>query len=230
MNSASREGLRVALAPKSIALIGASENSNKIGGRPLAYLSRFGYRGAIYPINPTRTEVQGVRSHASLRALPEVPEMAVVALAGDMAVAAVEECARAGVKVAIVMSSGFGETDDEGKRREADMVAGAKAAGMRIVGPNSQGLANFGTGAIASFSTMFIEAEPADGPVGIISQSGAMSVIPYGLLRARGIGVRHAHATGNDSDVTVCELATVVAEDPDLKLLLLYLEGIPDPW
>src|SRR4029450_9673843 len=70
----------------------------------------------------------------------------------------------------------------------------------------------------------------ADGPVGIISQSGAMSVIPYGLLRARGVGVRHSHATGNDCDVTVCELATVVAEDPELKLLLLYLEGIPDPW
>jgi acyl-CoA synthetase (NDP forming) len=77
---------------------------------------------------------------------------------------------------------------------------------------------------------MFTEVAPADGPVGIISQSGAMSVIPYGLLRARGIGVRHSHATGNDCDVTVCELATVVAEDPGLKLLLLYLEGIPDPW
>ena len=77
---------------------------------------------------------------------------------------------------------------------------------------------------------MFTEVPPADGPVGIISQSGAMSVIPYGLLRGRGIGVRHSHATGNDCDVTVCELATVVAEDSGLKLLLLYLEGIPDPW
>ena len=79
----------------------------------------------------------------------------------------------------------------------------ARAAGMRIVGPNSQGLANFGTGAVASFSTMFLEVEPADGPVGIISQSGMMSVVPFGLLRRRGIGVRHAHATGNDADVSL---------------------------
>ena len=225
-----KDALRVALAPRSIALIGASENPNKIGGRPLAYLSRFGFQGAIYPINPTRAEVQGVRCFPGLAALPETPDVAIVAVAGERAIEAVDECADAGVKVAIVMSSGFGESDAEGKRRETAMAARARAKGMRVVGPNSQGLANFGTGAIASFSTMFIEAPPQDGPVGIISQSGAMSVIPYGLLRARGIGVRHSHATGNDCDVTVCELASIVAEDPALKLLILYLEGIPDPW
>ena len=230
MTHDAKEALRVALAPRSIALIGASENPNKIGGRPLAYLSRFGFKGAIYPINPSRTEVQGVRSFPSLAALPGTPDVAIVAVAGDRAVAAVDECAAAGVKLAIVMSSGFGESDAEGKRKEVAMAARARAQGMRVVGPNSQGLANFGTGAVASFSTMFIEAPPQDGPIGIISQSGAMSVIPYGLLRARGIGVRHSHATGNDCDVTVCELATVVAEDPALELLMLYLEGIPDPW
>jgi acyl-CoA synthetase (NDP forming) len=225
-----RDALRLALAPQSIAVIGASDNANKIGGRPLAYLARFGYRGSVYPINPTRSEVQGYRCFPSLQSLAKPPDVAIVALAGDMAVAAVDECAEAGVALCIVMSSGFGETDLAGKAREQAMAARARARGMRIVGPNSQGLANFGTGTVASFSTMFTEVAPADGPVGIISQSGAMSVIPYGLLRARGIGVRHSHATGNDCDVTVCELATVVAEDPSLKLLMLYLEGIPDPW
>jgi acyl-CoA synthetase (NDP forming) len=225
-----RDALRLALAPRSVAVIGASDNPNKIGGRPLAYLARFGYQGTVYPINPTRTEVQGMRCFPSLQSLPDVPDVVVVAVAGEMAVAAVDECGEAGVALCIVMSSGFGETDPEGKVREQAMTARARARGMRIVGPNSQGLANFGNGAVPSFSTMFTEVAPADGPVGIISQSGAMSVIPYGLLRARGIGVRHSHATGNDCDVTVCELATVVAEDPGLKLLLLYLEGIPDPW
>ena len=109
------------------------------------------------------------------------------------------------------------------------MVEAARAAGMRMFGPNAQGLANFGTGAVASFSTMFIEAPPADGPVGIISQSGAMSVIPYGLLRARGIGVRHAHATGNDAETTVCELATVVAEDPGPEAAAALSRGHPRP-
>lgn len=225
-----RDALRLALAPRSIAVIGASDNPNKIGGRPLAYLARFGFRGVVYPINPTRNEVQGLRCFPSLQALPEVPDVVVVAVAGELAVAAVDECGEAGVALCILMSSGFGESNPEGKVREQGMAARARARGMRIVGPNSQGMANFGNGAVLSFSTMFTEVAPADGPVGIISQSGAMSVIPYGLLRARGVGVRHSHATGNDCDVTVCELASVVAEDPGLKLLLLYLEGIPDPW
>ena len=226
----SRAGLRRALAPRSIAVIGASDNPNKIGGRPIAYLSRFGFQGRVYPINPARGEVQGVRSYPDLQSLPETPDVAIIAVPGDLAVQAVDVCAQAGVAVAIIMSSGFGEVHAEGKAQEQAMRERARAAGMRLVGPNSQGLANFGTGAVASFSTMFSEVPPADGPIGIISQSGAMAVIPYGLLRERGLGVRHSHATGNDCDVTVCELATVVAEDPDLRLLLLYLEGIPDPW
>ncbi len=225
-----RSGLDVALNPKSIAVIGASENPNKIGGRPLLYLSRFGYQGKVYPINPKRTEVQGLATSPSLLDLPEAPEMAIIAVPGAAAVEALDACGKSGVKLALMMSSGFGETEGEdGVARQKDMVARARARGMRVVGPNSQGLANFGTGAIASFSTMFIEAEPKDGPVGIVSQSGAMSVVPYGLLRGRGIGVRHAHATGNDCDVTVCELAMAVAEDPGVQLLLLYLESIPDP-
>ena len=225
-----RAALRRALAPRSIAVIGASDNAHKIGGRPIAYLARFGFKGQVFPINPARSEVQGLRSYKSLADLPEVPDVAIIALPGDLAVQAVDECAQAGVSVGIIMSSGFGEVHAQGKEQERAMRDCARAAGMRLVGPNSQGLANFGTGAVASFSTMFTEVQPLDGPIGIISQSGAMAVIPYGLLRERGLGVRHSHATGNDCDVTVCELATVVAEDPALKLLLLYLEGIPDPW
>jgi acyl-CoA synthetase (NDP forming) len=221
--------LRHALDPRSIALIGASENPDKIGGRPLLYLRRFGFQGRIYPINPNRPEVQGIKAYPSLASLPEAPDLALVMVAGEGAVKAVTECAERGVKVTICMASGFAETGDAGRAAERAMVAKAHAHGMRLVGPNSQGLVNFGTGAVASFSTMFIEAPPEDGPVAIISQSGAMSAAPYGMLRARGIGVRHAHATGNDGDVTVAEMARAVIEDPAVKLLLLYLEAIPDP-
>jgi acetate---CoA ligase (ADP-forming) len=222
--------LKAVLDPKSIAIIGASDNPNKIGGRPLVYLSRFGYRGKVYPINPKRTETLGYKTYPSIKDLPESPEVAIVAVPGDAALAAVDECAEHGVKAVVLMSSGFGESDPvSGKEKERQMVLRARAKGMRVIGPNSQGLANFGTGAILSFSTMYLEAEPADGPVAVLSQSGAMAVVPYGLLRQRGIGVRHSHATGNDCDVTVSELAAVVVEDPEVKLLLLYLESIPDP-
>lgn len=193
------------------------------------YLGRHGYSGVIYPINPNREEVQGRKAYPNLFSLPDAPEVAIIAVAGDAAVDAVETCAEIGVKVAVVMASGFGETDPvEGKAKEARMRKVARAAGMRVVGPNSQGLANFGTGAILSFSTMYLELLPEDGPVAVVSQSGAMSVVPYALLRARGIGVRHSHATGNDCDVNVGEFASVVAEDPEVKLLLLYLESISD--
>ena len=231
MKDVLRESLRTVLDPKSVAVIGASENENKIGGRPLLYLSRHGFRGKVYPINPKRTEIQGFKAYPSLGDVPDAPEAAIVALAGDAAIEAVEQCAQRGVRTAVVMTSGFGETDPvAGKAKEKRMRDAAHAHGMRIIGPNSQGLANFGTGAILSFSTMYIEAPPMDGPIAVVSQSGAMSVVPYGLLRSRGLGVRHSHATGNDADVTVSELASVVAEDPDLKLLLLYLESINDPY
>ncbi|HEY7758818.1 MAG TPA: acetate--CoA ligase family protein [Burkholderiales bacterium] len=230
MTDPRRAALRTVLNPRSIAVIGASENPNKIGGRPLLYLSKFGFRGKVYPINPNRKEAQGFKAYPGLAALPETPEVAIVAVPDDLAVQAVEECAARGVKAAIVMASGFGETSDPAaKDKERRMAERGRAAGMRIVGPNTQGLANFASGAVLSFSTMFLETEARDGPVGVISQSGAMSVVPYGLLRNRGVGVRYACATGNDCDVSVGELASVVAEDPELKLLLLYLEAIRDP-
>lgn len=224
------EGLRAALDPRSIAVIGASEHPDKIGGRPLFYLARHGYQGKVYAINPKRTQTQGFPTVASLDDLPEAPDAAIVVVPGDAAVAAVEHCARIGVKACVTMTSGFGETGTAaGKAAEARMVAAARAGGMRMIGPNSQGMANFSNGAILSFSSMFIEAPPMDGPVGVVSQSGAMSVVPYGMLRARGIGVRYANATGNDADVSVAEVAAAVAEDPAVRLLLLYLESIGDP-
>ncbi len=223
--------LKAALDPRSVAVIGASENPNKVGGRPVHYLDKFGFKGKIFPINPSRPEVQGHKCYKSLADLPEAPDMAIVAVAGDNAIGTVEECAARGVKVAVVMASGFGEVDAvAGKAKERRMVEVAHNAGMRIVGPNSQGLANFGTGTIASFSTMFMEMEASEGRghVAMLSQSGALSSVPVGFLRQRGIGVRHTHATGNDADITVGELAVAVAEDPEVKLLLLYLESIPD--
>jgi acetate---CoA ligase (ADP-forming) len=221
--------LKAALDPRSVAIIGASENPNKVGGRPVHYLDKFGFKGRIFPINPSRQEIQGHKCYPSLADLPEAPEMVIVAVAGDNAIGAVEDCAARGVKIAVVMASGFGEVDAvAGKAKEQRMVAAAHKGGMRIVGPNSQGLANFGTGAIASFSTMFMEFDRVEGHVAMLSQSGALSTVPVGFLNPRGIGVRHSHATGNDADITVGELAIAVAEDPEVKLMLLYLESIPE--
>jgi acyl-CoA synthetase (NDP forming) len=221
--------LSIALNPQSIAIVGASDNPDKIGGRCLSYVKKFGFRGSIYPINPTRELTQGVKTYPSFEALPGVADLAVICVPGEQAVEAVDSCGKHGTKVAVIVTAGFGESNEAGRELERQMVARARATGLRLIGPNTQGLANFSNGAIANFSTMFIETDPTDGPVAIISQSGGMSAVPFGLLRQRGIGVRHCHSIGNQCDVTVSELAVEVARDPDVQLLLLYLEGIPDP-
>ena len=223
-------GLEFLHNPSSVAVIGASDDPDKIGGRPIAFMRRFGYQGTILPVNPSRTTVQGLEAYPSVNSLPTVPDAVVVALPGQAAIDAVAACAALGVKGGVVMASGFGETGrPEDLARQQELVASAHAGGMRLVGPNSQGLANFGTGAILSFSTMFVEQEPLDGPIGIVSQSGAMCSVPYGLLRRRGLGVRYVHGTGNDADLGVGDLAEAVLDDPDIRLLLLYLEDIRDP-
>jgi acyl-CoA synthetase (NDP forming) len=223
----SLDSLKPFLEPRSIAIIGASENPNKIGGRPIANLRSYGFNGKVYPINPTRKELQGQACYPGLADLPEVPDLVVIAVPGDNAIAAVKDCAARGVKAAIVMSSGFGETSaPDGKAKEREMVEAARAAGMRMVGPNTQGLANFGNGAVTSF---FTAVPQADGPIAMVSQSGAMSAVPVGLLRQAGLGVRYSLATGNDADVTVAEMAAAAVSDPAIKLLLLYLESIPRP-
>lgn len=202
--------LRSALDPRSVAVIGASDNPHKVGGRPILYMKRYGYRGAIYPVNPARTEVQGILAFRTLDATPEVPELAIIAVAGEEAVAAIHACAARGVKVAVVMASGFGETGAAGLRVEQAMVDTARRAGMRLLGPNCQGVANFATGTVANFSTIFHELEARDGPVAIVSQSGANSQAIYTLLHEKGLGVRHVHATGNEADVSVADRKSVV--------------------
>ncbi len=221
--------LRAALAPQSIAIVGASDNPHKVGGRPILYMKRYGFRGAIYPINPGRSEVQGLKAYKAIADLPAAPDLAVIAVAGDEAVRAVEECAAKGVQVAVVMTSGFGELGEAGKAAQARMAAAAKAANMRLVGPNCQGLANFATGAVANFSTVFHEMEARDGPVAIVSQSGACSQAIYILARQRGLDVRHVHATGNEADVTVADLAAEIVQEEGVRLVLLYMEAIQRP-
>ena len=221
--------MKEALNPRSVAVVGASDNPHKVGGRPIHYMKRYGYRGAIYPVNPARQVVQELKSYPSVQDLPQAPDLAVVAVAGEEAVAAVEACAARGVKVAVVMASGFGETGAPGLAQQEAMVAAARSAGMRLIGPNCQGIANFAAGMVANFSTIFSEVEARDGPVAIVSQSGANSQAIYSLLHDKGLGVRHVHATGNEADVSVADLAEAVVADDGVRLLLLYMEAIRHP-
>lgn len=217
------------LQPSSVAVIGASDNPNKVGGRPIHYMTKFGFAGDVFPVNPVRSEIQGRHAYPTLANIGRIPDTAIIAVAGDDAVRAVKECADAGVANAVVMASGFAETGDQGRAAQDRMVEYANARGMRIIGPNAQGIANFSNGAVLNFSTMFMEVEPEDGPIAIVSQSGAASVMPYALLREMGLGVRYLCATGNDADMDVPELTRAVAADPGIKLILVYVESLLRP-
>lgn len=215
--------------PASVAIIGASDNPNKVGGRPIHYMRKFGYDGIILPVNPARKSIQGLACYANLDEIELVPETAIIAVTGQDAIDAVRSCALRGVSTAIVMSSGFAETGPAGQQLQQQLIASAHGGAMRLIGPNSQGIANFATGAVLNFSTMFMEIPPQDGPIAIISQSGAASVMPYALLREKGLGVRYLAATGNDADLGVSELAQLIAGDPAIQLILVYIEALTQP-
>ncbi|GLC91228.1 pimeloyl-CoA synthetase [Cupriavidus sp. TA19] len=216
-------------SPASVAVIGASDNPNKVGGRPIHYLRTFGYTGEVFPVNPAREVIQGYRAYPDLGAIGKAPDAVVIAVSGDATLEQVRQCGAAGVKAAVIMASGFAETGEAGRLRQQELVAVANDSGMRLVGPNAQGTANFASGAVLNFSTMFMEVAPQDGPIAIISQSGAASVMPYALLRQAGYGVRYLVATGNDADLDACAMTAAVAADPEVRLILVYLESVSDP-
>ncbi|MDR0225788.1 MAG: acetate--CoA ligase family protein [Burkholderiaceae bacterium] len=218
-----------ALNPRSVAILGASDNPIKAGGRPIDYMLRHGFAGRILPVNPKRSEVQGLAAHASLLALPQAPDAVVISLPGEEVGAAIDDCVAVGARLAVIYSSGFAELGEEGRARQADLVARARRAaggGLRLFGPNCQGVANFATGAILNFSTMINENTPADGPVAIVSQSGAGAAILYGGLRRAGIGVRYMLSTGNEADVCASEAVRAVVEDEGIRLVVLYIETL----
>lgn len=220
-------------SPRSVAILGASTDPTRIGGRPISYMKQRGYAGRIMPVNPNRTEVQGLPAYASLKDLPEVPDVAIVAVAGNAAETAVAELAAMGTLGAIVFTAGYAEVDPSGHGPETDaqnrMVAVAKAAGMRVLGPNCLGLFNDRIGFYPIFSSSFEGGWPPKkrgGQVGIASQSGAFGTHLFSVMRNRGIATPLCVTTGNEADVTIGDVIGWMVEDPDTDVIAAYAEGI----
>ena len=214
------------LSPRSIAVLGASNDPTRISGRPIAYMKAQGFKGAIYPVNPNRTEVQGLKAYASVADLPETPDVAIVAVAAEHAVQGIEDLAKRGVKGALVFTAGFAEMDEAGEQAQNRMVASARAYGMRILGPNCLGAFDSRTAYYATFSSSFDSGWPVPGRIGIASQSGAYGTHLYTLARNRGIGASLCIMTGNEADVTVGECIGWLAENPEVDVIAVYAEGI----
>ena len=219
-------GLTPLFAPRSIAILGASNDPTRIGGRPIAHMKAAGFKGVIYPVNPNRTEVQGLTAYPSVAALPEAPDVAIVAVPAAIAVEAVEELGKRGTKAALVFTAGFAEVDADGEAAQSRMVAAARAHGMRVLGPNCLGVFDGRRSYYATFSTSFDSGWPVLGRIGIASQSGAYGTHLYTLARNRGIGASLCIMTGNESDVTVGECIGWLAENPEVDVIAAYIEGI----
>ncbi|WP_431283670.1 acetate--CoA ligase family protein [Humitalea sp. 24SJ18S-53] len=221
-------GLEAILQPRSIAIIGASQDATKIGGRPVELLQRFGFPGAIYPVNPRATEVQGLTAYPSVTALPEAPDLAIIAVAAQMAPDALEECAAKGVKAAVIFSSGFAELGEAGEALQARLRATAHRTGIRVLGPNCLGAVSIAERSIATFSIVLESSLPQAGPIGIASQSGNIGSYTALLARERGIGISRFVTTGNECDVDIADAVAFLARDPATKVILCVLETCRD--
>lgn len=215
-------------APRSIAIVGASDDVVRISGRPLRYLKEGGYRGAILPVNPRRDTVQGMKAYPSLSALPDVPDVAMLAVAANLIPAAVQEAAQMGVKGAIIFSSGFAEMDAAGAQAQRAIRETARAHGMRILGPNCIGLFNAAAGFYGTFASALDLGFPVAGGVAIASQSGAYGTHVAYLAQERGLGISYFASTGNEADVEIGEVLLWLARNPEVRVIMAYAEGLRD--
>lgn len=209
-------------APKSVAIIGASGNPDKIGGRPIAFLKRAGYAGRIIPVNPRSEEIQGIPAVASLRDADDAAELAVIALAAKFVPNAIRDCIATGVKAAIILSSGVEGDDAQAAFQEA------QSAGLRLVGPNSLGTFSALSGTFTTFATALDGSWPREGKIAIVSQSGAFGSYLYALIDLAGGGISHFFATGNEQDVSTADLVAELSRDDETDVIVLANEGIKD--
>jgi len=222
-------GLDAFFSPRSIAIVGASGDPNRIGGRPVHYCLKTGFAGPIYPVNPTRDEVQGLKSYPDLDAIPGDIDLAVLAVPSERALATLEACGRRGVRAAAVFSAGFSEVGGEGAAMQDALIETAARHGIRLLGPNCLGYYFASSGACVTFSSSFDEALPAKGGIGLITQSGAYGSHLLSMAMARRLGVAAWVSTGNEADVTVAECLAHMVEDPDVTAIGMYMEGINRP-
>ena len=213
--------------PNSVAIIGASSDANRIGGRPVKFSKR-AFKGAIYPVNPKGGDLQGLTAYPSIADVPGAVDQAIIAVPAKAALQAADECIAKGVKAAVMFSSGFAETGAEGRAMQEDLQRRCAAGGMKLLGPNSLGMFNVRSGIYSTFSSYFDPLWPRVGPVGIVSQSGAFGTYFLAIAAERGLGFSHFVATGNEADVDVAACVDWLADDPDTGVIMIYLEGCRD--
>src|SRR3954462_10642753 len=216
------------LAPASVAIFGASNDPTRISGRSLRYYREAGYQGALYPINPTRDTVQGLKAYPDLASVEGPVDCAVIAVPANLAVESMEACVQKGVRGVVMFTAGFAEIGAEGRAMQERITQIARDSGIRLCGPNCLGLFNMRIGHTPTFSSFLEEGPTAAGPLGMITQSGAFGTHLLALTARRGIQVGVWMSTGNEADVAVADGISFLADDPDTKAIACYVEAIKD--
>jgi len=215
-------------APKSVALIGASGDATKSTSRPQRFLRHHGYSGRIIPVNPGRQEIFGEKAYPDVRSVPEPVDHAFIMVATDSVADAVAQCCEKRVPVVTIFSDGFAETGDAGRRKQNEILELARGSGVRLLGPNCIGLLDLHSRLALSVNAVLEKAVITPGPVAIVSQSGSMmgGLMSRGV--GRGIGFSRLVSVGNEVDLSVGEVTDMMVDDPETRVILLFMETIRD--
>jgi acyl-CoA synthetase (NDP forming) len=213
--------------PRAVAVIGASSKELSIGNRIIRNLLDFGFKGAIYPINPRADEIRGVRAYPSILDVPTDVDVVHMVIPARFVPQAITDCGQKGVKFVILNGGGFAEVGPEGAAIQADCLANAKAHGIRIFGPNCQGIINSDPQVRAYCNFTFTKPEP--GYISIVALSGGVAEVIHQAFAERGIGTRMYASNGNACDVTIPEILEYYGQDGGTRVIVLYVEGLRDP-
>ncbi|MEO8898149.1 MAG: acetate--CoA ligase family protein [Candidatus Dormibacter sp.] len=214
------------LQPRSIAIVGASDDPGRIGGRPIRILGERGFAGSVYPVNPKYQTVQGLRCYPDIPSLPSGVEMYIICLAAGSAVEALEQAGDNGARAAVIFSGGFSETGPDGQRLQARLADIATRYGIALVGPNCLGVASFAHRSYATFATTLETLPPIDaGDIALVAQSGGSAFNLFTESYWGGARFSHVIATGNEAGITFADYLAHLADDPSTRAVIGYLEG-----
>ena len=213
--------------PRAVAIVGASTKELSIGNVIIRNLQEYGYKGAIYPINPTAPDVRGIQAYKSISEVPGEVDLAHIIIPAKFVPQTIEECGRKGIKAVVINSAGFSEMGEEGKKLQEAFLANARRGGVRVFGPNCQGIINTDPAlrAYCNFTFTYPEA----GSVSVVALSGGVGALIMQALFDLGIGMRMYASNGNACDISIPEILRYWGDDEGTKAILLYTEGFSDP-
>jgi acyl-CoA synthetase (NDP forming) len=216
------------LNPRGVAIVGASNDPARIGGQPIRLLTEFGFSGRVYPVNPKYTEIRGLPCYPDVAAVPQPCDVALVALSAPHVRGVIEQCGKAGIPYALVLSAGFSEVGAEGKSLQEELIATAREAGVRLVGPNCLGILNLKDSARIGFGGTLQLTTLKPGPLAMVTQSGGFGFGVVAIACHYGLGFNYAVSTGNEADLTLLDWVADLLERPEVEIVVAFMEGIID--